>query len=183
MGLSCCEYAYVIRADRLEQGRLFRGEGLCTETLRGSLRSRAMGNRCLLLLRLYCEKHVETRCLKRVVSDLSSAPTRGTSPRPVSLRSIFTEQSTMKESATEPETAAATSEFVTPGRPRIDRLLAWMCCDGGGDSSCGVVWRNSHAPLWFRIVYARCCRGGGECRFFVISGFCIHLRWAKKGPQ
>ena len=104
MGLSCCEYAYVIRADRVEQGKRLRGEGLCTETLRGSLRSRAMGNRCFLLLRLYCEKHVETRCLKRVVNDLSSAPTRGTSPRPVSLTVYLYGAVDHEESATKSET-------------------------------------------------------------------------------
>ncbi|HZH32617.1 MAG TPA: acyltransferase, partial [Pyrinomonadaceae bacterium] len=38
--------------------------------------------------------------------------------------------------------------------------------------------------LWFRIVYAVPSRGHlGVALFFVISGFCIHLRWAKQYAQ
>ncbi|HEV2881230.1 MAG TPA: acyltransferase [Pyrinomonadaceae bacterium] len=38
--------------------------------------------------------------------------------------------------------------------------------------------------LWFRIVYAVPSHGHlGVALFFVISGFCIHLRWAKQYAQ
>jgi peptidoglycan/LPS O-acetylase OafA/YrhL len=38
-----------------------------------------------------------------------------------------------------------------------------------------------NAPLWFRIVYDTMLKGRwGVPLFFVISGFCIHLRWAKQ---
>jgi peptidoglycan/LPS O-acetylase OafA/YrhL len=38
--------------------------------------------------------------------------------------------------------------------------------------------------LWFRIVYALPSHGHlGVALFFVISGFCIHLRWAKQYAQ
>ena len=37
-------------------------------------------------------------------------------------------------------------------------------------------------PLWFRILYGTMLQGWwGVPLFYVISGFCIHLRWAK--PQ
>lgn len=38
-----------------------------------------------------------------------------------------------------------------------------------------------HAPLWFRLVYGTMLQGSwGVSLFFVISGFCIHLRWARE---
>jgi peptidoglycan/LPS O-acetylase OafA/YrhL len=38
----------------------------------------------------------------------------------------------------------------------------------------------AHAPGWFRVIHAVLDQGHlGVPLFFVISGFCIHLRWAK----
>lgn len=80
----------------------------------------------------------------------------------------------------EPSGAASASVMPTSRLESIDFLRG---CAAMGVVVLHVALSGSlpHAPLWFRIVYGVMLQGWwGVPLFFVISGFCIHLRWAKQ---
>lgn len=76
----------------------------------------------------------------------------------------------------------ADSAFVTSsGRLQCTDFLRG--CAALGVVLCHVALSSGsipNAPLWFRMIYSTLLQGlWGVPLFFVISGFCIHLRWAK----
>src|SRR5580698_4182755 len=89
----------------------------------------------------------------------------------------------MDKSATKAPTRGMTFRRLQPGGALgIDRFPAWMCCDGGSCAPCGTF------PAVFRMLHfgsesstAPMLQGWlGVPLFFVISGFRIHMRWAKQ---
>jgi peptidoglycan/LPS O-acetylase OafA/YrhL len=76
----------------------------------------------------------------------------------------------------------ATSEFTTP-TGRLESIDFLRGCAAMGVVLLHVALSGSlpHAPLWIQIIYGTMLQGWwGVPLFFVISGFCIHLRWAKQ---